>query len=154
VLDAHRLILNILLNNARLGRVVTATALSKKSERPYTLNEVFTDLRKGIWSELDNNTVSTDVYRRNLQRAYIDAMGTKINPPPAPAQPPGLPPGVVIPPPPAVPGEARAIVRAELTDLDAAISRALPRATDRETRAHLQDARYQIGKILRPEKNL
>ena len=33
-----------------------------------------------------------------------------------------------------------------------AVARALPRAPDRETRAHLQDVRYQISKILYPEK--
>jgi hypothetical protein len=57
-----------------------------------------------------------------------------------------------MPPPPPLPGEARAIIRAELTDLDGAITRALPRAADRETRAHLQDIRYQISRILYPEK--
>ncbi len=153
VLAGHRQIITILLNNGRLARLVTATALAKKGERPYTLNEVFTDLRKGVWSELESGKVATDVYRRNLQRAYIEVMGTKINPPPPPSPPPGLPPGFVFPPPPPVPGEARAIVRAELMDLDAAITRALPRAADRETRAHLQDTKYQIGKILYPEKN-
>jgi hypothetical protein len=78
-------------------------------------------------------------------------MGTKLNPLPW-TPPPGLPPGFIIPPPPPLPGEARAIIRAELTDLDASIARALPKATDRETRAHLQDSRYQISKILFPEK--
>jgi hypothetical protein len=153
VLAGHRQILTILVNNARLARLVTAAALAKKGERPYTLNEAFTDLRRGIWSELGKTRVSTDVYRRNLQRAYVDMMGTKINPPPPPAPPPGLPPGVVLPPPPPVPGEARAIVRAELTDLDAAITRALPRTVERETRAHLMDSKYQIGKILYPERS-
>jgi hypothetical protein len=51
-----------------------------------------------------------------------------------------------------LPGEARAIIRAELTDLDAAIAKSLPRTADRETRAHLADARYRIKKILDPEK--
>jgi hypothetical protein len=59
---------------------------------------------------------------------------------------------VTIPPPPALPGEARSLIRQELLDLDAALARALPSAADRETKAHLQDSRYQISKILFPEK--
>jgi hypothetical protein len=153
VLAGHRQILTILLNNARLGRMVTAAAVAQGNAKAYTMSELFADLRKGLWSELDKPSVSTDVYRRNLQRAYIEILGTKINPPPPPAPPPGLPPGVIIPPPPPVPGEARAIVRSELMTLENAVTRAIPKAKEPETRAHLQDIKYQIGKILYPGKN-
>ena len=111
------------------------------------------DLQKGIWSELDAPRVKTDVYRRNLQRAYIETMGLKLNPPPW-SPPPGLPPGVVMMPPPPLPGEARAIIRAGLMDLDASITRALQKPSDRETKAHLLDSRYQISKILYPERKM
>jgi hypothetical protein len=40
----------------------------------YSATEMLTDLRNGVWSELRNGR-STDVYRRNLQRAYIDQLG-------------------------------------------------------------------------------
>jgi hypothetical protein len=150
VLAGQRGVLSALFNNARLARVVSATALAAGKTRTYTVGELFADVRKGIWSELDGK-VATDVYRRNLQRAHVDLLGMKLNPPPA-VVPAGLPPGFVMPPPTPLPGEARAIIRAELTDLDGAIARALPRASDRETRAHLQDVKYQISKILYPEK--
>ena len=153
VLAGHRSLLNILLANARLERLVNTAALAAGKEKPYRLSEMSADLRKGIWSELDGRAVKTDVYRRNLQRAYIETMGTKLNPAPW-SPPPGLPPGIVIMPPPPLPGEARAIIRAELTDLDALIARALPKASDRETKAHLLDSRYQISKILFPEEKL
>ena len=153
VLNGHRSLLTILLSNARLERLVNTAALAAGNEKPYLLSEMSGDLRKGIWSELDAASVKTDVYRRNLQRAYIETMGTKLNPPPW-SPPPGLPPGFVLMPPPPLPGEARAIIRAELTDLDASIARALPKASDRETKAHLMDSRYQISKILFPEKKL
>jgi hypothetical protein len=151
VLMGHRSLLNILLNNARLERLVNTAALAAGKEKPYPLSEMCADLRRGIWSELNGTSAKTDVYRRNLQRAYIEVLGTKLNPPPW-TPPPGLPPGFVLTPPPPLPGEARAIIRAELTDLDASIARAFPRASDRETKAHLLDSRYQISKILFPEK--
>jgi len=151
VLASQRSILNILLNNARLERLVNTAALARADEKPYTLVEMSGELRRGIWSELDAARVKPDIYRRNLQRAYIELLGTKLNPPPW-SPPPGLPPGFTIMPPPPLPGEARAIIRAELMRLDEEIARALPKAANAETKAHLQDSRYQISKILYPEK--
>jgi hypothetical protein len=151
VAAGQRTLLNSLLNNARLARMISVTALAAKGERPYTVNELLTDLRSGVWGELGGKRVSTDVYRRNLQRGYLEVMDARLNPPPF-VPPPNLPPGVRVTPPPALPGEARAMIRMELTDLDRAIARAIPRSGDRETRAHLEDARYQIKKILEPEK--
>jgi hypothetical protein len=107
------------------------------------------DLRKGVWGEAGGGR--SDLYRRNLQRAYIEVMGLKLNPPPF-TQPPGLPAGFTIAPPPPLPGEARALIRQELTDLDAAIAKAMPGVVDRERKAHLADSRYQISKILYPDK--
>ena len=98
--------------------------------------------------------VKTDVYRRNLQRAYIETMGTKLNPALLGLRLRGFRPASSSCRPLHCQGEARAIIRAELTDLDALIARALPKASDRETKAHLLDSRYQISKILFPEEKL
>jgi len=151
VLASQRSILGILFNNARLERLVNTAALASPQEKSYTLAEMSGELRNGIWSELRAAPVKPDIYRRNLQRAYIELMGTKLNPPPW-SPPPGLPPGFMIMPPPPLPGEARAIIRAELMRLDEEIARAVPNAGNPETRAHLLDSRYQISKILYPEK--
>jgi len=151
VLASQRSVLGILLNNARLERLVNTSALARADEKTYTLAEMSDELRRGIWSELEAAQVKPDIYRRNLQRAYIELLGTKLNPPPW-SPPPNLPPGFVMMPPPPLPGEARAIIRAELVRLDEDIARALPKAADRETKAHLQDSRYQISKILFPER--
>jgi hypothetical protein len=151
VLQGHRMLLNILLNADRMARLINTAAVSKGGVQAYTLNEMLTSLRQGVWSELNTNPIRTDVYRRNLQRAYIEAMGNKLNPPPF-TPPANLPPGFVFPPPTPLPGEARALIRTELLDLDAVIAQSMARATDRETRAHLRDSRDQISKILYPEK--
>jgi hypothetical protein len=150
VLQGHRQLLSRLLDNQRFDRLMTTAALGQGKEKPYTLAEMLADLRNGIWKELKASRVSTDLYRRNLQRAYIDLMGTKLNP--APFTPPvGAPAGVRFSPPSPLPTEARSLIRQELMDLDAALARALPSAADRETKAHLQDSRYQISRILYPD---
>ena len=41
----------------------------------YTLTNLFTDLRNGIWSELRTGR-SIDTYRRNLQRAHVEKLGS------------------------------------------------------------------------------
>ncbi len=145
VVAGQKNILNILLNNDRLTRMVNTTALNSN---PYSIAEMFADLRAGVWSELQSGK-SPDVYRRNLQRAYIEVVNLKFNPLPF-TPPAGLPPGIIIPPPSLLPGEARALLRNELIELDKQLASA--HASDKETKAHYEDSRYQISKILNPDK--
>jgi hypothetical protein len=96
--------------------------------------------------------VTVDAFRRELQRSYLAAVKAKITPP-TPQLPPGLPPGLAQQFGPArATSDVKAAFRAELRALDASIQRALPRASDRMTRAHLEDARDQIKDILEPER--
>ena len=152
ILQGQRSVLSTLLDNGRLARMVNIQAFPGTAAKPYKVSEMMADLRSGIWSELNAGRVSTDVYRRNLQRAYLDVFNAKLNPAPAPALPAGMPVGIMMMFSSPLPGEARAIMRAELQDLDTAVARALSRTADREVRAHLQDCRYRIGKILNPDK--
>jgi len=152
VLQGQRNVLATLLDNRRLARMANIQAMPGADARPYRLSEMFIDLRSGIWSELGTGRVGTDLYRRNLQRAYLELFDAKLNPAPAPAVPAGMPAGLAATLFAPLPGEARAIMRAELQDLDAALGQALSRSSDREIRAHLQDCRYRISKILYPDK--
>jgi hypothetical protein len=108
-------------------------------------------VREAVWSELSNPAVTTDVYRRNLQRAYIDIMRSKITPPTAAPAPANLPPGVTIIGGAPAPGDARALARGELKELDADLRLAIPKCSDRLTRLHLEDMRNEIAKILDPK---
>ncbi len=148
VLAGQKNLLNIILNNDRMGRIVNTAALNPDS---YTLSQMLTDLQEGIWSELKSSKINIDIYRRNLQRAYLDAMDSKLNPKPF-TPPANLPPGFRLPPPTPLPGEARALIRAGLTDLDSNIKRDIARSSNKETKAHLMDSRDRIQKILFPEK--
>ena len=91
------------------------------------------DVRRGVWSELSAASVQIDPYRRNLQRAYLTVMGDKLNG----RQPPT--------------GDVRPLARGELRAIDLAARSALVKAADGTTRAHLQDVRDQIAKILDPQ---
>ena len=127
---AQERILNSLLNNTRFERLTEQEAIDGAAA--YRPADFMADLRRGIWSELEGGPVRIDVYRRNLQNSYIDMLSNKLNVRPA------------------VTDDYRALIKAELRDLSAAIAAATPRAVDRQTRAHLADARDQIAKALDP----
>jgi len=129
---AQERILNSLLNNARFDRLVEQEAMDGVAA--YRPADFMSDLRRGIWSEIESpGAIRIDVYRRNLQNSYIDLLSAKLNGRPAATD------------------DYRALIKAELRDLHNAIGAAMPRATDRATRAHLADARDQIAKALDPK---
>jgi hypothetical protein len=128
---AQERVLNSLLNNSRFDRLVEQEAIDGMAA--YRPTDFMSDLRRGIWSELETGPIKIDVYRRNLQNSYIDLLSNKLNVRPA------------------VTDDYRALIKQELRDLTAALAAAAPRAADRQTRAHLADARDQIAKALDPK---
>jgi hypothetical protein len=146
VRNAQNSVLGNLLNSARFARLVEQEAIDGSSA--YNPAEFLTDVRKGVWKELDSAQVKIDAYRRNLQRAYLDQVNNKLNGP-AQTLPAGLPAGFASQF--ASSGDEKPMYRGELKSLNAAIGSALAKATDRETKAHLEGARDQIAKILDPK---
>ncbi|MBI4469060.1 MAG: zinc-dependent metalloprotease [Acidobacteria bacterium] len=138
---AQQSVLNNLLNSGRFARLIEQEAIDGAAYPPV---EFLTDVRRGIWRELESRTVKVDAYRRNLQRAYLELINTKLNATVA-SIPVGLQALV-----PATSGDEKPYYRAELRALNSAITAAMARTTDRATRAHLDGARDQINKILDP----
>ncbi len=145
VRNSQNSVLNNLLSSSRFARLVEQHTID--GDAAYQPNEFLTDVRKGVWSELDGPVVKVDAYRRNLQRAYLDLINNKLNSAP-PALPPGLPAGFAAQF--VTSGDERPFHRAELRALTASINSALARTKDRATRAHLEGSRDQIAKILNP----
>ncbi|HEV2687735.1 MAG TPA: zinc-dependent metalloprotease [Bryobacteraceae bacterium] len=147
VRNAQNNVLNNLLSSARFARLVEQDALDGSAS--YAPAEFLADVRKGVWSELDAPKVRIDAFRRNLQRAYLDLVNSKLNSN-ASAIPAGLPVGFPI----AFfasSGDEKPLYRAELKALNTAIGAALVKAPDKATKAHLEGARDQIAKILDPK---
>ena len=63
--------LNQVLNIDRMKRLIEQEAFHGSAA--YSLSKMLSDLSSGIWSELSSGD-DTDVYRRNLQRAYLERM--------------------------------------------------------------------------------
>jgi hypothetical protein len=145
---AQRAILNQLLTNQRLARMVELEALSTRRGEEYTLADMLGDLRRGVWEELRTGA-PIDAYRRRLQRAHVELLGQKVNPP-AVSLPPGASPQVAALVSAQGAADARALLRGDLVDLDRELAAAMARTSDRTTRLHLADTRAQIERILEP----
>lgn len=148
--SAQSRVLRTLLNGQRLARMVEYEALAEAmNERAYTIGDLMADLRTGVWSEVRRGPARIGVHRRNLQRAYLEAVDAELNPPPARpnARPFGAP-GQT----PRYNSDARPILRGELAELDRQVQGAIGRAADRMTRLHLRDVHMEIERILEGDR--
>lgn len=140
--------LNNILDLGRLARLIEAETFHGSSA--YSLLDLFKDLRKGIWSETYENK-ATNVFRRNLQRAFLERMEYLLEEEQRP-----------------VPAEARRfvqrtnidvsqsdirpVVRAELQQLKKDIEVGRTKVRDEMTRIHLQDCAKRIDHLLDMEE--
>jgi hypothetical protein len=146
--NAQNSVLNNLLSNARFARLVEQRAIDGNGS--YAPADFVSDVRRGVWKELDSPRVVVDEFRRNIQRAYLDIVNQKLNPPPASAQTANTPQAMLAAAMNVTSGDERGVYRAELRALNASLGAALARTTDRATRAHIEASRDQISKILNP----
>lgn len=146
VRNAQNRILSSLLDSSRFARLVEQEAVDGATA--YTPSEFLADVRKGVWKELDAPQVKVDAYRRNLQRAYLDIVNSKLNGtvPTVPANLPAAFAGMFL-----TSGDERPFYRAELRALNASVMAAAAKAADVSSRAHLEGVRDQIAKILDPK---
>jgi hypothetical protein len=122
-------IMGQLLQAARLDRMAEQAVLDGSAA--YSPLDFLRDLRTGVWSELAKPGTAINIYRRNLQRAYLDNMDGRINADGSSA-------------------EVRSLARGEVRALDRQIETALAGATDEATRRHLSDCRDEIKTMLDP----
>ena len=136
--------LNSLLEWRRMGRLIENETLNG-TRNSYTLSELMSDVRGGVWSELARGS-AIDTYRRALQRAHIERLELLLTGemPPVPFQfrqffGPGID---------ASQSDIRAVTRGELNTLRRQINRAISRTSDNLSKLHLEDAKVRIDNIL------
>ncbi len=139
-------VLNTLLDPQRIARLIEYEVRS--NDEVYSPYEFMDDVREAIWTEL-NSSSAISVYRRNLQRAYVERMEflmteevqtvpaqwrqflgwTQIN---------------------VSQSDIRAMVREQLEIIQRDTERAKNRISDRATLAHLNDIERRIENVLDP----
>ncbi|HJZ96718.1 MAG TPA: zinc-dependent metalloprotease [Candidatus Solibacter sp.] len=152
--NAQNRVLVSLMSSVRYARLAEQEALD--GNRAYSPVEFLATVRKGIWKELDAPQVKIDPYRRELQRSYLHEVNTKLNTERAAATggrggqaptPDGEAPPIRV----TASGDEKPMYRTELKALSAAITAALSKTTDHETKAHLEASKDEIAKILDPK---
>ena len=131
ILNSQRSVLASLLSENRLKRMLEAQATT--GQNAYTVDMLVSDLQKGIWSELAQPDPQIDMYRRNLQRAYLRYLKPRLVGDGASQT------------------DFRPIAIGSLRDLDKSIAQAIPKAKSPVVALHLQESRKDIQDILNPK---
>ncbi len=136
--------LNNLMDFGRMQRLLENESIN--GEEAYGLYDMMKDLRKGLFSELRTGK-KIDIYRRNLQRAYIERMEfiMKNEQPEIPARFRRFAGTTSVN---VSQSDIRAVVRAELKSLRSQLRNA--RGADAMSRIHIADALERVDDILDP----
>jgi hypothetical protein len=131
-----------------LNKLINAeTALGTNA---YKMTDLFNDVKKGVWSELAGRK-TIDVYRRNLQKSYVNILSNLLNPPEVTITLGGggfnLGPSVNTDK-----SDIKSLVRAHLTTLKAEVTAAAAGTADQMSKYHLQDIAKRIDEALNPKK--
>jgi hypothetical protein len=131
VLSAQNRVLGSLLSRQRIDRLSEIAQTSTNAIYPPT--KLFSDLREGLFRELNDKPVDIDLYRRNLQRAFIDRLAGDIKNPPDNSDLPAL-------------------ARAELESIRAQILKAEVSDPKPVVLMHLKDLKARINIALDPRR--
>ncbi len=137
--------LNSLLSFDRIGRLIDAETVNTSY---YSALEMLRDLRSGLWKEA-NLGRNVDLYRRNLQRTYLDRMGyllTSDSPTPRRRRP-GFEGTLTYN---VNTSDVRSLVRGELKTLRSRL-RTAKNGVNTVTRYHYEDAIARIDQLLDPK---
>lgn len=138
--------LGSILNASRLDRMVQA---GNRFENAYAIEELYTDLKKGIFSELPARK-KIDNHRRNLQKSYVERMIAMISPGNAPTVSIGSGFSITMGPD-LKKSDISSLTRAHLASLRNEIQTASAGTTDPMSKYHLQDLSERIRMALNPK---
>ena len=139
--------LNNVLSLGKMARLIEhETAMGSKA---YSLTQMMSELRRGIWSEIYNGG-AIDTYRRNLQKGHIDRLAYLMTADSQRKLPSygGYQKSTAVN---TSQSDIRSVVRGELVTLRAQLRNGLANAANTMSRYHIQDAIARINDILDPK---
>ncbi|AXJ00699.1 protein of unknown function (DUF5118) [Cyclonatronum proteinivorum] len=129
IMQGQRMMLMQLLSDQRIRRMAEIETTHGSEMEVYRVAHMLRDVRQGVWAELDTSRPNIDLYRRNLQRAWVDVLSTRLHSD-------------------NLSGETRALLRGNLRMVNTQIGRQIGNAANPETRMHLEDMRDEISALL------
>jgi hypothetical protein len=141
--------LNSLLAGDRIVRLLETSTANKDN---YSVDELISDLKKGIFSELKGST-AIDMYRRNIQKLYVDKLIELLNPGTVSvrAMPVGVSYGFKTRKVNLAQTDLPSIARGQLQSLKDNLKIANSRISDRMSTYHLLDLIFRIDEALDPK---
>ncbi len=156
IINHQKTTLESLLSARKLKVLTDSEALDGKDA--YTVREMMQDVQNGLFSEAAKPGASIDVYRRALQRNYLEHIKTLMKQTPGPTALAGR--GgrgdadlLAVLSPNWFQTDFRGTARALLEQLNGRLGAALATAKDPATVNHLKDCRKEIEMILEPKKS-
>lgn len=127
ILGAQRRAINGLLQDARVSRMIDNELMYGRGNS-YTVDHMMMDLREGIWTELGEPKFGIGIYRRAMQRMWVNTLIGKMA---------------------STNTELRAHIYAELKTTQKALESGATRSGDTVTRQHLEDLAQMIDMALK-----
>ncbi len=129
IMQAQRSMLMQLLSDQRIKRMAEIELTHGSEMEVYRVTHMLRDVRQGVWSELDTSSPNIDLYRRNLQRNWVDVIANRLDSD-------------------NLSGETRSLMRGNLRLVRTQIERRVGSAANPETRMHLEDMLDEIKNLL------
>jgi hypothetical protein len=145
VTSAQEASLSSLLSNDRMNRL-QVNVERFGADKAYSAVELLNDVQAGLFSELASKK-AIDMYRRGLQKAYVERLNSILNPPAATATSFGGTSSLNL-----ARTDLPAIARAQLIKLRTQVTAAIAGTTDSMSKIHLQDLVERIKDALDPKK--
>jgi hypothetical protein len=148
ILTLQETALNKMLSNATLNKMVNAEAANGTTA--YTVNDLLGDLKQNVFTELTTRK-AVDVYRRNLQKSYVERLGLLINPPAANTGGFVITFGNAAPTVDSKKSDVLSFLKGHARELKALTDAAAAGTADKTSKYHLQDLSDRLRKILDPK---
>jgi hypothetical protein len=138
ILDGQRGLLRSLLGESRVSRM--SEFANRAQDKSYSPAQMLDDLHDGIWGELKGGSDEIDLYRRNLQRAFVEILINDLDPPRTGSDLTLL---------------ARGELQRTLAEINHSLGSLDSRFKDKSTtRYHLDDIRARINEAFSPRSKL
>jgi hypothetical protein len=148
ILQLQEAALSRMMSSATMNKMLNAESVN--GGNAYTVNDLLGDLKQNVFTELVTRK-SVDIYRRNLQKAYIERLGSLINPAPSALGTITFFFGNVNPSVDAKKSDFLSYLKGHARELKALADAAVLSSADRATKFHLQDISDRLKKMLDPK---
>jgi hypothetical protein len=129
IMRAQQMMMAQLLSDQRISRMAELETEYGDEMELYSVALMLRDVRDGVWTELNSSRPSIDLYRRNLQRVWVETLHNRLHSE-------------------NISGETRSLMRGNLRLIKTQMERRVGNTANAETRMHLEDMLDEVNALL------